>query len=201
MNAETDTEPFRQLMAGVFALYGRELSDTVLSIWWEALRSFDLVAVREALSRHAMNPDAGQFLPKPADVVRELHGTRGDAAALAWAKTIGAVRDHGSWRSVAFDDPIIHRVVEDLGGWTWLCAQRPDEMSFVERRFRDAYRAWRARGDVPPHRLRLAGVIELTNAANGHPAPDLVLVGNASGTAAVSVAKPVLALPIVGRDG
>ena len=123
MNAETDADAFRKLMEGVFALYLRDLSETVLAIWWEAMRPYDLKAVKEALGRHAVNPDTGQYLPKPADVVRVIEGGTVDAATLAWVKLQDAAARVGAYNSVVFDDPHIQHAIADLGGWPFVWRQ------------------------------------------------------------------------------
>lgn len=165
---QTERAEFVELLRAVFALYRAEFSEAVLGIWWGAMDSFSLDEVREALSRHAMDADAGMFLPKPADVVRQLGGTTQDRAALAWARVVRAISDVGHWESVEFGDPIIHRVVADMGGWEALCATLDKELPFAERRFRDAYRAWLRHGlppgDEPAH---LPGRFEAVNGAHG----------------------------------
>jgi len=174
---EADRAPFAEMMAGIYEFYNRQVSEQGLMIWWEAMKGFELATVRGALSRHVMNPDSGQFIPKPADVVRELSGTRADASMLAWSRVIEGIKSVGSWNSIVFDDPIIHRVIEDLGGWPWLCGQDDSELPFVERRFRDAYRAWLARGGTPHHQPRLIGTFERVNSVNGHPVAPPVMIG------------------------
>lgn len=163
----SDKRPFAEMLGAVYELYNRPLSETILGMWWEALQPYDLAAVRGAFNRHAMNPDQGQFIPKPADIVREFGGTTADASMLAWSKVVGGIKKFGTHVSVAFDDPIIHRVVTDLGGWYWLGQQTEKEMPFVENRFRLAYRAWRQRGLVGSESVRyLFGYFELQNSAH-----------------------------------
>ena len=166
---DDDRQGFGEALAEVYALYRVDLPASVIRIWWLCMQSYDLAAVVDALGRHAMNPDTGQFLPKPADVIRQLEGSTQDVALLAWARVVQAMRDYGSYVSVDFADPLIHRVLTDLGGWVWLGQQTEAEMPFIEKRFRDAYRAWRARPallvDAP---LRLPGIIERDNAASGY---------------------------------
>ena len=112
-----DFDLFAELLGGVFELYGREASPFAMQVWWEALRPFDFSAIRMAFSRHVQNPDVGQFPPKPADVLRMLGGTTQDKALQAWAKVDKAVRHVGTYQTVVFDDPLIHRVLHDMGGW------------------------------------------------------------------------------------
>lgn len=165
---DADRDAFAETLAAVYALYRAELSAAVLEIWWRALAPYPIGAVKAALGRHATNPDEGRFLPKPADVVREIVGTRADASLIAWSITIDAVRIVGTWRSVAFEDKLIHRVVTDLGGWMWLGRQLEKELPFVERRFRDLYRALASRESPVDLPVRVAGQIEITNNAMGY---------------------------------
>jgi hypothetical protein len=162
----SDKADFTGALEAVYALYRVDISAPVAAMWWRALQAYEIAAVVDALGRHAMNPDTGQFLPKPADVVKVIEGSTADTALLAWAKALGGIKQHGTYDSVVFDDPIIHRVLEDLGGWPWLGHQDVKELPFIERRFRDAYRAHRARG-LAEYPRRLAGIIEHTNGSAG----------------------------------
>ena len=63
-------EAFAEGIAGVMSFYARDLSRFAMDVWWNALRPFDLKAITDAFNRHLTNPDAGQFPPKPADIVR-----------------------------------------------------------------------------------------------------------------------------------
>ena len=174
----SDAKQFRTLLSGVFGFYGKDLSEFALSVWWEAMRPFDFAAVRDALNRHAVNPDNGQFLPKPADVVRLLRGSTLDSALVAWAKVDKAVRQIGSYASVTFDDPVIHRVIADMGGWVSVCSGTEDEWPFKAREFENRYRGFvnRPPEDWPP---RLTGLEEHQNAQRGFSSHfRLVYVGN-----------------------
>lgn len=175
-----DAPDFKRTLAGVFALYAKDLSDIVLSIWWEAMRPFDFAAVKDALNRHAVNPDTGQFLPKPADIVRLIGGGTQDAALIAWAALERAVRQVGVYQSVAFDDPLIHRVAEDMGGWVQFGAQTDAEWPFVRNQFVTLYRGYRGRAlpvEAPPY---LAGLTEFHNAAGGFHVDPPVRIGSRS---------------------
>jgi len=77
--------------------------------------------------RHLMNPDTGQFLPKPADIVRMLGGRTLDRALMAWAKVDKAVRQIGTYESVVFDDALIHRVLHEMGGWVGMGQKTENE--------------------------------------------------------------------------
>jgi len=179
MNANEDGAKFRALLTGAMDFYGKEVSDFAANIWWSALRTYDIGAVISAFERHLGNPDTGQFPPKPADIVKALEGTTQDTACMAWAKVQQAVGSVGGYRSVVFDDPIIHLAIVDVGGWPELCECPMKELPFLQKRFENAYRAYRLRrDDLPPHSRHLPGRCERENALGSYPVEPPMLVGN-----------------------
>ena len=188
MRAEELTD-FTDLLAGVFDLYGKPVSEFATQVWWEALRPYDLPAVRLAFSRHVQNPDTGQFVPKPADVIRMLGGTTQDSALRAWAKVDRAVRHVGTYSSVAFDDPLIHRVLHDMGGWVGLGTKSEDEWPFVAREFENRYRGYAMRNERPDYPRVLIGLSDAENARRGLASREAPrLVGDAARAQAVMAA-------------
>lgn len=181
-----DRSEFAAILAAVYDLYRAAFSDTVIAIWWAALERYPVEAVREALSRHVQNPDEGRFLPKPADVVRELQGTRSDASLAAWTRVADALRYVGPWMSVDFGDPVIHKVVEEIGGWIALGRATDADWPHVERRFRDRYRMYLSSGtramiaNAPPY---LPGMAEVANATRGFASQAAVRIGDGTGRA------------------
>lgn len=75
---QSDYDDFSALIADVHAFYRQNVSPFALSVWWAACRPFDLDAVRDALGRHAVDPDVGKFMPKPADLICRLGGKPAD---------------------------------------------------------------------------------------------------------------------------
>jgi hypothetical protein len=165
---ETDREPFAQLLADVMAFYRRDASAFALEAWWQACRRYPLEAVRAAFTAHARDPERGAFAPMPADVIRQLDGTAGDRALVAWHRVLAAMHSVGHYSSVDFGDAFAHAAITDLGGWPALCCARTDELDFARRRFCESYRAYLAAGAVPPDTpRRLAGEHEARNEALG----------------------------------
>ncbi len=163
---QRDFDEFRELMNAVYAFYGKDISPFALDVWWKALLRFDIGAIRNALSLHCQDPDRGQWLPKPADVVRLLDGGSGDRSLQAWSKVERAIRQVGPWQSVVFDDPVIHAVITDMGGWIQLCQVTDDELPFRANEFRKRYQGYALRGcDAFPKAL--TGIAEAHNRAHG----------------------------------
>lgn len=178
----TDQAAFGALLTDALAFWRQDVTAFTLDVWWEACQRFDLEQVRKALTGHAMDPERGQFAPKPADLVRQLQGTHTDRALMAWGKVWEAMQSVGAYQSVDFGDPITHAAIVDIGGWVSLCRIDLNDLPFVQKRFCDAYRVYSARGK-PDAPLRLAGEHELTNAKIALPPPvKTVLIGAASST-------------------
>lgn len=190
-------QEFCALIAGVHDFYGKQASDFALSVWVAAMRPFELAAVRDALNRHVVNPDTGQFLPKPADVVRMIGGRTVDSALAAWAKVDRAMRTVGTYASVVFDDAVIHRVVDDMGGWILLGAKSDDDWPFVGREFENRYRGYAMRSEVPEYPRWLIGIAEAHNSRGGLPVDAVVLIGDEARARAVrdgGTSEPRLAI-------
>ena len=171
-----DRKPFKTLLGDVMAFYRQDISRFALDVWWQACEPFDFEQVTKAFSAHALDPERGQFPPRPADLVRVLSGTQTDRSLIAWGKAYAAMQRVGAYASVCFDDGVIHAVVEDLGGWVKLCRSSTDELPHLQRRFCEAYRAYVRRPDLafPP---RLAGEHEQHNALAGRRVAAPVLIG------------------------
>jgi len=71
-----DFEPFSETMSRVGAYYDRKLTAEVIGVYWTGLRDMALDDVRGALNRHVQDPQAGQFMPKIADIRRQIEAVR-----------------------------------------------------------------------------------------------------------------------------
>jgi hypothetical protein len=175
---DKDREQFFALIGDVYAFYDKKFSDFVGRVWWEAMKPYDLAAVSDAMNRHCVNPDVGQFLPKPADIVRMLAGSTQDAGLVAWAKVDKAVRHVGTYRSVVFDDALTHRIVSDMGGWVSLGTKTEDEWPFLKNEFVNRYRGYRGRSEVPEYPPVLIGISQSQNSREGFATEPPMLIGD-----------------------
>jgi hypothetical protein len=175
---DSDFDYFCDGIGGVYEFYERPLSQFIIKTWWNALKQYDMEAVIEAFGKHTMNPDAGKWLPKPADIIRMLQGSTQDAAMVAWAKVNSAVRHKGTYVDVVFDDSLIHRVLHDMGGWMSLGTKTEDEWPFVAKEFENRYRGFRERSENPEYPKLLVGVTNTYNQSQGLPLDVFVMIGD-----------------------
>ena len=189
-----DFEKFNETLQGVHDFYGKDCSRFALDVWWQALKPYDLAAIRGALGRHCVNPDAGQWMPKPADVVRMMDGSTLDSAITAWTKVDRAVSTVGTYCTVVFDDPLIHAVLADMGGWPQLGQKTVDEWPFVAKEFQTRYRGYKARKESPAYPPKLIGISDMQNGERGFGEMPPILIGDPHAAQAVltHVAAPLL---------
>lgn len=176
---ENEKSNFAKMLTAVAELYGKKISSTLLSLYWAALERFHFTEIRHAITQHVNNSDVGQFMPKPADIVRYLEGDSDTHALQAWSKVESAIRRVGSYSSIAFDDPIIHAVINGMGGWSKLCSTLLDEMPFCANEFIKRYRGYFQK-KVIAYPKYFPGLIEHNNQVNGYAdvCKNLSLVGD-----------------------
>lgn len=184
-----DREALTAMLAKVMSVYSKQITTGFVDIFFDALSGYDLESVRRGLNAHVQNPDSGQFPPKPADIVRLIDGTSADQGMQAWSRVDKAVRRVGPYQSIVFDDPIVHRVLEEMGGWIKLCNSPSEEdYKFQGLEFARRYRAYVIAGgpgnEYPRH---LIGMSEAENNVGGFKRhlPPPVLIGEESACVAV----------------
>lgn len=175
-----DFDGFTDIIQVVAEQYGKRLSDGVVSLYWQGLQDFELPAVRDALGRHLRNTDTGQFMPKIADIIRMLQGSSQDSAFTAWSKVDKAVRRVGPYDTVVFDDPLIHKVLHDMGGWMGICDKDDEAWPFVAKEFETRYRGFKSRNEKVEYPAKLIGIFEAHNAKEGHKVAAPMLIGDST---------------------
>lgn len=152
-----------------------------MGLYWEGLKQYDYEAIEKAAWAHTQSPDeAGRWMPKISDLTKALQGRTIDQASVAWSKVDRAVRTVGPWHDVSFDDPLINRVIQDMGGWIKL-QDVPDEKEwpFIEKRFVTAYQGYRMRSEKVDYPSVLTGIANLQNGSEGQAKQPTRLIGDA----------------------
>jgi len=139
---DTDREMFYTTWAGAWETCGKSVTKGMLKFAFECLKQYDLEDIQRAVILHTQDPDHGQFAPKPADIIRQIEGGGDERSLGAFSMVDRAIRQVGSWRTLAFDDSRIHACIEDMGGWMRFCTATYDELPFLRNEFTKRYRAY-----------------------------------------------------------
>lgn len=157
---------FKEMLTLVGEKYGVEVSKAMGKLVWGVLKPYSDADCEKALMEVVLY---GRFhkdlLP---DLMERLDGGKQEQATKAWLKVDYAIRHIGHWSSVKFDDPVIHSVIEGMGGWEALCAIENSEMKWKRKEFENLYPILVKREMHPEY---LIGLCDRQNMARGFNGP------------------------------
>lgn len=143
---EADRDSVLQTMTGLSELFGKKVSESLMSIYWLTLEDMSLEEFNHAVSVHMRDPESGRFFPKPADLIGRVARSGkqnselvAQSAELGWSLVMGRLKSHGSYGSLKISDPVAIETVRQMGGWKSLCATDLDKMAFKQREFMSLY--------------------------------------------------------------
>lgn len=142
----TDRHHLLKTLAGVYAYYDRELSEVAAAVWLADLDEFSGPEISAAFVRHRRDPERGQWLPKTADILRQLRGDKAERQQAAWAGVLDEVRRVGTYGRPALSAEQ-RSAVDAVGGWLAVCHCDQRELGHIQRRFISAFDAFDARAD------------------------------------------------------
>lgn len=91
--------------------------DTLSSIF-RLLEDYDIAQVQRAIRAHLRDPERGNFLPRAADIIRQIVGADHERALDAWYKVLHACKRYGADDSVYFPEPAyIFAITKMAGSW------------------------------------------------------------------------------------
>lgn len=171
---------FAALLTALADYYKQKLSPGVIGLYWEGLRQFDYEAIEKAAWAHTQRPDDdSHFMPRIGDLKKMMEGSSNDQGQIAWSKVDRAVRVVGPYADVAFDDPIIHRVLQDMGGWMLIGSKEDKDWPFTAKEFVTRYQGYKMTGEIPEHPTHLVGMETAQNGSAGiHQPMRIRLLGN-----------------------
>ena len=127
-------------------MHSKELSDLLARAYWKALEPYSDEDCHTAFEKCSIECD---WFPKIPHILERMPGNapEGDQASLAWAEVDKAVRTIGNYSSVQFSDPVIHSVIQAMGGWHELCQCSNDEWKWKRVEFEKLYPTMKKKGD------------------------------------------------------
>ena len=164
---ELDKKQFVSSMKATAKMYRAEMTDDIIEIYWRVLESITLEEFSAQLSLYLSDPDYGQFMPKPADLLR-FKTAKQPSAVIAWAEVLDTMEKIGAYTSVLFEDGAIAAVIRDLGGWPAVCNRQmtDDDPIWLQREFERRYNDYRGSGRI--FRDQLEGLHDNDNRNRGY---------------------------------
>ena len=146
-------------------IYGKYPSKELLRIYFDYLINYSIENIAAAFKKHSLDPNVGQFFPKPSDIVRNISGDRlstKNNALIAWAAVEAAISSVGSYGTLELDDKQALMVIRTMGSWSQFCQTDRDKMPFKKQEFIGMYEAFNSTAieDMPDC---LMGIADLAN--------------------------------------
>lgn len=122
------------LVEGAGRIYRSDLDAQMFEIWLKALCSVNPseADVQNAFDFYFLR---GKKMPCPADIVEIIIGKDADFATFALTKVKKAIDLVGPYESVAFDDPVIHATLVEIGGWVKACSLTDEAFVWWQKDF------------------------------------------------------------------
>ena len=134
------------ILFSVAEMYGKELSQGALNIFFMGIKTLSQEEFEEAVSKHLEDQEKGMFFPKPADLIGQVRRSGkqnsemvSQSAELGWSLVMDQLARVGSYGSLKVSDKVAIETVRQMGGWKSLCATHTDKMSFKQREFMSLY--------------------------------------------------------------
>lgn len=121
-----DKTRFYTSIAELLVAFRRDIDDITISAYWKFLKDLTESELEAAVEYAGKNL---KFMPSPAEL-REFSGrpTSDSRAEMAFQSVVKAIADHGSYKTVVFEDPLINPTIRVICLWTELCEQSDDEL-------------------------------------------------------------------------
>jgi len=132
----SDREEFDAVIIAMAELFDRKMSAIQLDLYFEALKDMSLEDFRKSANTVARTC---KFFPKPVEFREQIIVGVDAQATLALDKVQEAFWSAGVYKSVVFDDPVIHAVIDHLGGWVKYCNTPDHELKWWKKDFEKKY--------------------------------------------------------------
>lgn len=162
---ENNRERLYLLMAMLAEEYtpGKLVSDLKGELWFEELKQYTIEKIEQSIKKIIRTRTLSTY-PKVSEIIREIEGSSEDKSLTAWLKVKESIARVGAYQSVQFDDPVIHSVINDLGGWPKVCEVLEDDLKWMQKDFERIYQLCSKQQNHPQKAI---GISETDNGGHG----------------------------------
>lgn len=166
-----DREAFVEEIIKLAEVYDTQLTDAKLEMYFAILKRLSLDEFKQSIA-HVLENNIYNKFPLPAHLLEIHKGDPEQQAMLAMEELDKAVRHHGAYQSVTFQDPILGDIVS-AHGWIDLCRSTQEDMRWIVKDFVKMYKAKQASGNYSREPVACIGITEQNEGSHIEP----VLIG------------------------
>jgi len=168
-----DEVKFKEFMTVLCEIHDKRLTQLLSDLYWKILEPFSDEDCGRAFKELVYEC---KFFPKPAEFIEILKGKKQDQAMTAWIEVVNAIKRIGPYQSIDFGDPVIHGVIEFMGGWPAIGYWLEDDLKWKQREFERLYGIMQGRECKTKY---LPGICEIANDLKGfHGRDEIVCLGH-----------------------
>lgn len=104
---DSELEKFFTLLTGTATLYDKNLNEAVQSLYWNALKPYPYDLVEKSFNKHLGDSEHGTFMPKPADIIRNIEINASDGRP-------GSEEACATMMEIAFDESAAGVYTEEM---------------------------------------------------------------------------------------
>lgn len=156
-------ENFCKGMTIVEVCLQKQMDDKQLKIYFKLLQDIPDIKFGEGIKR-LMQERVYTNIPSPAEIREFCLGYKERdlivKAAEAKQKLKNTIAEIGAYETIVFDDPVLHLIVQDLGGWIKTCGLSEKELEdYFKFKYENLYKSYATRqnSSIP---LKLKGIHE-----------------------------------------
>lgn len=141
-------EMFKKFMAGMGEVFGKEISDILFDIYWNALKDFSDEQCKTSFNRAMVQC---KFFPKPVELIDMINCERGqleDIAQIQADIVVNAIKKIGQYQSVKFKDKTTNAVITRcFGSWVKMCEDLEESKEqWFKKDFVKYYQSYKRQG-------------------------------------------------------
>jgi len=127
-------EEFASIMAFLAEIFddGKPLNKQKIQAYWLVLKKYPINSIKTA-SKILIRERTYKSFPLPAEIIKYIPNNK-LSPHEAWQVVIdGLSNDHCP------NEKVIRKVIDTLGGWSWLGSRTYDDLHWIEKRFLEHY--------------------------------------------------------------
>jgi hypothetical protein len=166
---DSDKPEFLKLLMAMAELFQRNLSESAIEMYFQALRDYDIRQIQNAAGVILKTKTFHKF-PLPGEFIEVIEPQFDPEVRATQVLEIvfDAMESYGAYATVQFDDPVIHKVIEYLGGWAMFVNGRREcktdtQDRFWRMEFTKAYRHFSQFTDPNEEIKPMPGILETDN--------------------------------------
>lgn len=166
---EKDKEAFEIIMTSIAEVCDADWNDKKADLYFATFQDLSLEDFNRAANLVMKTYPYKGKMPMPVVFTEALNEGSELRAAEAYTKLDEAWKRLGSYRTVIFDDPVIHMALYAWGGdeaWIKLNDLKTDEVVWFRKDFEKYYQMYAGKEIRPPQKLM--GITEKQNVFDGH---------------------------------